>query len=202
METFGLSEKQAQSILELRLQRLTGLERDKIEAEYQELIQEIARLKSILENRSLQLQIIKDELLEARRKFGDERRTEIMDAQGDLSMEDLIAERSMIVTVSHEQYVKRMVMDEYRTQIRGGRGISSGNVKDGDWLEQLFVASTHDQVLFFTDMGRVFALKVHQLPEVGRTARGKALVNLLQLNLPGNMQPSAGFYYLWSLTLP
>ena len=181
METFGLSEKQAQSILELRLQRLTGLERDKIEAEYEELIHEIARLKSILENRSLQLQIIKDELLEARRKFGDERRTEIMDAQGDLSMEDLIAERSMVVTVSHEQYVKRMVMEEYRTQGRGGRGISAGNVKDGDWLEQLFVASTHDQVLFFTDMGRVFALKVHQLPEVGRTARGKALVNLLQL---------------------
>ena len=181
MEKFGLSEKQAQAILELRLQRLTGLERDKIEAEYQELIQEIARLKSILENRSLQLQIIKDELLEARKKFGDERRTEIMDAQGDLSMEDLIAERSMVVTVSHGQYVKRMVADEYRTQGRGGRGISAGNVKDGDWVEQMFVASTHDQVLFFTDLGRVFALKVHQLPEAGRTARGKALVNLLQL---------------------
>ena len=181
MEKFGLSEKQAQAILELRLQRLTGLERDKIEAEYQDLIQEIARLKSILENRSLQLQIIKDELLEARKKYGDERRTEILDAQGDLSMEDLIAERSMVVTVSHEQYVKRMVADEYRTQGRGGRGISAGNVKDGDWVEQMFVASTHDQVLFFTDLGRVFALKVHQLPEAGRTARGKALINLLQL---------------------
>jgi DNA gyrase subunit A len=181
MERFGLSERQAQAILELRLQRLTGLERDKIEAEYQELIQEIARLKSILENRSLQLQIIRDELLEARKKFGDERRTEILDAEGDLSMEDLIAERSMVVTVSHEQYVKRMPMDEYRTQLRGGRGISAGNVKDGDWVAQLFVASTHDQVLFFTDLGRVFALKVHQLPEAGRTARGKALVNLLQL---------------------
>jgi len=184
MEKFGLSEKQAQSILELRLQRLTGLERDKIEAEYQELIQEITRLQSILDNRALQLQIIHDELVEARRKYGDERRTEIMDAQGDLSMEDLIAVRSMVVTVSHEQYVKRMVTDEYRTQARGGRGISGGNIKDGDWVEQLFVASTHDQVLFFTDLGRVFALKVHQLPEAGRTARGKALVNLLQLK-PG-----------------
>jgi DNA gyrase subunit A len=209
MERFGLSDKQAQAILELRLQRLTGLERDKIEAEYQDLIQEIARLRSILENRSLQLQIIKDELLEARRKYGDERRTEILDAQGDLSMEDLIAEREMVVTISHEQYVKRIAMDEYRTQGRGGRGISAGKPKEGDWVEQLFVAGTHDEVLFFTDLGRVFSLKVHQLPEASRTARGKALVNLLQLKpdekvraaLPVEGEFSSDRYFLFATRL-
>ncbi len=181
MQRFGLSEKQAQAILELRLQRLTGLERDKIEAEYQELIREIARLNSILSSRELQLQIIEEELLEIRKKYGDERRTEILDAEGDFSMEDLIPEEDMVVTVSHEQYVKRLSLSAYRTQGRGGRGVAGVSMKDQDWVEQLFVASTHDKVLFFTNQGRVFALKVHQLPEAGRTARGKALVNLLQL---------------------
>ena len=188
MGRFGLSERQAQSILELRLQRLTGLERDKIEAEYEELIQEIERLRAILASRSLQLQIIKDELLEIQRKYGDARRTEIVDAQGDVSMEDLIAAEDMVVTVSHEQYVKRLAATEYRSQGRGGRGVAGGNLKDDDWVEQLFVASTHDQVLFFTNQGRVFSLKVHQIPEASRIARGKALVNLLSLQAEEKVQ--------------
>ncbi len=188
MQRFGLSERQAQSILELRLQRLTGLERDKIEAEYQQLIQEIERLRAILASRSLQLQIIKEELLEIQRKYGDARRSEIVDAQGDMSMEDLIAAEDMVVTVSHEQYVKRLAATEYRSQGRGGRGVAGGNLKDDDWVEQLFVASTHDQVLFFTNQGRVFSLKVHQIPEASRVARGKALVNLLPLQADEKVQ--------------
>jgi DNA gyrase subunit A len=188
MERFGLSERQAQSILELRLQRLTGLERDKIEAEYQDLIQEIERLRAILASRSLQLQIIREELIEIRKKYGDDRRTEIIDAQGDVSMEDLIAEEDMVVTVSHQQYIKRLAATEYRSQGRGGRGVTGGNLKDDDWVEQLFVASTHDQVLFFTNLGRVFSLKVHQIPEAGRAARGKALVNLLPLQADEKVQ--------------
>lgn len=181
MERFSLSERQAQSILELRLQRLTGLERDKIEAEYQDLIQEIERLRSILASRDLQLQIIKDELLEIRRKYGDARRTEIVDAVGDMSMEDLIAEREMVVTVSNAGYVKRLASSEYRSQGRGGKGVSAGTLKDEDWVDQLFVASTHDDVLFFTTRGRVFNLKVWQLPEASRQARGKSLMNVLPL---------------------
>ena len=181
VQRFGLSERQAQAILELRLQRLTGLERDKIEAEYQELIQEIERLRSILASRELQLQLIKDELLEIQRKFGDDRRTEIVDAQGDMSMEDLIAEREMVVTVSHQGYVKRLATTEYRSQGRGGKGVSAGKLKEEDWVDQLFVASTHDDVLFFTSKGRVFALKVYQLPEASRAARGKSFMNLLPL---------------------
>ena len=182
VQRFGLSERQAQAILELRLQRLTGLEREKIESEYQELIQEIERLRSILDSRELQLQIIKDELLEIQRKYGDDRRTEIMDAQGDVSMEDLIAEREMVVTVSNAGYVKRLASSEYRSQGRGGKGVSAGALKDEDWVAQLFVASTHDDVLFFTTYGRVFSLKVYQLPEASRTARGKSLRNLLPLD--------------------
>ncbi len=181
MQRFSLTEIQAQAILDLRLQRLTGLERDKIEAEYQELIQEIARLKSILDSRNLQLQIIREELEEIRRKFGDERRTEIIDAEGDFSMEDLIPEEEMVVTLSHEQYIKRQPVASYRVQGRGGRGISATKMKEEDWIDRLMVASTHDKVLFFTNKGRVFSLKVYQIPEASRAARGKAIVNILQL---------------------
>ena len=140
------------------------------------LIQEIARLKSILDNRSLQLQIIKDELLEARKKYGDERRTEILDAQGDLSMEDLIAEEEMVITVSRGGYIKRTALSTYRAQHRGGRGRRGMEIREEDVVERLFVASTHATMLFFSSTGRVFARKVQQLPDVGSRLRlGKHL---------------------------
>jgi DNA gyrase subunit A len=181
MERFELSEIQAQAILDLRLQRLTGLERDKIEKEYFELIQEIERLRSILASRSMQLSIIKDELLDLREKFGDERRTEIVDVEGDLSLEDLIPEEDMVVTISHGQYVKRLPVDTYRLQGRGGRGVTGATLKDEDWVEHLFVANTHQYLLVFTSSGRCHWLKVHQIPQAGRAAKGKAIVNLLLL---------------------
>ncbi len=181
IDRFSLSEIQAQAILDLRLQRLTGLERDKIENEYRELIQEIERLRSILASRDMQLAIIREELHGVREKYGDERRTEIIDDAGDLSMEDLIPEEDMVVTISHGQYAKRLPVDTYRKQGRGGRGIAGASLKDEDWVEHLFVANTHQYLLFFTSTGRCHWLKVHQIPQAGRNAKGKALVNLLQL---------------------
>jgi DNA gyrase subunit A len=182
MTKFELSEIQAQAILDMRLARLTGLERDKIEKEYEELIQEIERLRSILASRSMQLDIIRTELGEIREKYADERRTEIVEGEDtDLNFEDLIAEEDMVVSMSHLQYVKRLPETSYKAQIRGGRGIAGAKVKEEDWIEHLFIASTHDTVLFFTSAGRVFLKKVYQIPEAGRTARGKAIVNLLQL---------------------
>jgi len=182
MKRFGLTEIQAQAILDMRLQRLTGLERDKIEKEYEELIQDIERFRSILASRVMQLAIIRDELLEIREKYADERRTEILDDEAsDIDFEDLIAEEDMVVSMSHEQYVKRLPVSSYRQQGRGGRGIAGAKVKDEDWIEQLFVASTHDNVLFFTNTGRVFWKMVYQIPEAGRTARGKAIVNVLPM---------------------
>ncbi len=180
---FALSEIQAQAILDLRLQRLTGLEREKIEAEYTALIQEIERLKSILASRELQMQIIRDQLLEIREKFADPRRTTIVEQEGDeISMEDLIAEHETVVTMSHQQYIKRLPVTAYKSQGRGGRGVAGARMKEEDWVEQLFVANTHDNVLFFTNTGRVLMIKVYQIPEAGRMARGKSIVNLLQLN--------------------
>ena len=181
MERFGLSEVQAQAILDLRLQRLTGLERDKIEKEYLELIQQIERLRSILQSRDMQIAIIKEELLDVRERFGDERRTEILDDLGDLSMEDLIPEEDMVVTISHAQYAKRLPVDTYRIQGRGGRGVTGASLKEEDWVEHLFVANTHQYLLVFTSTGRCHWLKVHQIPQAGRAAKGKAIVNLLQL---------------------
>ena len=182
MARFGLSEIQAQAILEMRLARLTGLEREKIDKEYEELIQEIERLRSILNSRSMQLDLIRAELREMREKYADPRRTEIVDDDlSDLEFEDLIAEEDMVVTISHQQYAKRLPATSYRQQGRGGRGIAGAKVDEEDWIEQLFVASTHDNVLFFTNTGRVFWKKVYQIPEASRTARGKAIVNLLQL---------------------
>jgi len=182
MKQFKLSEIQAQAILDMRLQRLTGLERAKIENEYEELIQEIERLRSILASRSMQLGIIRQELLDIREKYADERRTEIVEGEADdIDFEDLIAEEDMVVSMSHQQYVKRLPVTSYRQQGRGGRGVAGAKMKEEDWIEQLFVASTHDNVLFFTNTGRVFWKKVYQIPEASRTARGKAIVNLLQL---------------------
>jgi DNA gyrase subunit A len=183
MTQFNLSEKQAQAILDMRLQRLTGLERDKIEDEYQNLIRLIGELKAILEDRSKVLAIIRDELVELKEKYGDERRTEIL-AHGpqELNIEDLIAEEDMVITISHRGYIKRLPLDSYRQQRRGGRGVTGIKMRDEDFVEHIFIASTHAYLLFFTDHGKCHWVKVHEIPQAGRAARGKAIVNLLGLS--------------------
>ncbi len=178
---FGLSEIQAKAILDMRLQKLTGLERDKIEEEYQNLVITIRDLKEILEKRELRMQIIKEEVGEMKAKYGDDRRTIILEGSGDIETEDMIADEEMVVTISHEGYIKRLPIDTYRKQGRGGKGLSGSNLKDEDFIETIFVASTHSYILFFTDQGMCYWLKVHRIPRMGRLARGKAIVNLLQL---------------------
>jgi DNA gyrase subunit A len=179
--TVQLSEKQAQAILEMRLQRLTGLERDKILSEYAEILKFIERLKEILGSEAEIFKIIVAELTELREKFGDERRTEIVDRSAEISLEDTIVEEDMVVTVSHTGYIKRTALSEYRRQRRGGKGKSGMKTKEEDFVEQLFVASTKDYLLFFTDAGKVYWLKVYEVPEGGRATKGKAVVNLLNL---------------------
>ena len=181
MSDLDLSDIQAQAILDMRLQRLTGLEREKIDAEYQDLIKNIARFKAILESEAMVLQIIKDEIKDIQKKYGDERRTEILEDVGDIDMEDLIAEEDMVVTISHDGYIKRNPISLYRAQRRGGKGMTGVKPKAEDFVEHLFVASSHDYFLFFTNKGRVHWKKVHEIPEGGRVTRGKAIVNLLQL---------------------
>jgi DNA gyrase subunit A len=182
VKTFKLSEIQAQAILDLRLQRLTGLERKKIEDEYLELIKKIEYFHSILESRARLLGIIRDELDDLNTRFGDERRTDIVDQEGEFQIEDLIAEENMIITITHTGYIKRIPTGTYRRQRRGGKGISGMGMKDEDFIEHLFIASTHSYLLFFTDKGRCFWVKVHELPQGGRLARGKAIVNLLEMS--------------------
>jgi DNA gyrase subunit A len=179
---FNMSEKQAQAILDMRLQRLTGLERQKIEDEYQALLELIAELKAILADRTRVLGIIRDEIGEIRDKYGDERRTEIV-AQGPAAfeIEDLIVDEDMVITISHAGYVKRLALDTYRKQRRGGRGLTGIKMRDEDFVEHLFVASTHSYIMFFTDRGKCYSIKVHEIPVASRVARGKAIVNLLQL---------------------
>lgn len=181
MIKFGLSEQQANAILEMRLQRLTGLERDKIENEYLDVIKQIEELKSILDNESKRMGILKDECLQIKERYGDERRTQIIDDSGDFSVEDVIAEEDMIVTISHAGYIKRLPINTYRSQNRGGKGVTGMNFKEEDFVEHLFIGSTHSYILFFTNMGRCYWLKVHEVPQGGRLAKGKAIVNLLQM---------------------
>jgi DNA gyrase subunit A len=176
-----LSEKQAQAILEMRLQRLTGLERDKILQEYADILKLIARLKEILGSETEILKIIMTELREIRDKFGDERRTEIVAQTAEISLEDTIVEEDMVVTISHSGYVKRSPVTLYRAQRRGGKGKTGMKTKEEDFVEHLFVASSKDFMMFFTDLGRVYLLKVYEIPEGGRATRGKAIVNLLNL---------------------
>ncbi|NOZ79047.1 MAG: DNA gyrase subunit A [Acidobacteria bacterium] len=182
MERFGLSQVQAQAILDMKLQRLTGLERDKIIAEYRELLKTIAHLEEILHDEGMVLDIIVDELSDIKKKYADERRTEIIADTNDFSIEDLIAEEEMVVTVSRGGYIKRSALSAYRAQRRGGRGRRGMGTKEEDVVEHLFVASTHATVLFFTSSGRVFARKVHELPSVGPASRGRALVNFLPVD--------------------
>ncbi|MBF0519259.1 MAG: DNA gyrase subunit A [Nitrospirae bacterium] len=178
---FLLSEIQANAILEMRLQRLTGLEREKIVSEYNEVIKEIERLRAILASEALIAQIIKTELLEIREKYADERRTEIVADASEISVEDLITEEEMVITVSHNGYIKRNPLSEYRRQRRGGKGSIGMETREEDYVKQLFIGSTHDHILFFTNLGRLYWLKIYQIPEAGRATKGKAIVNLLQL---------------------
>ncbi len=183
MERFGLSFKQAAAILEMRLRALTGLEHGKIDAEYAERIKTIAYLEQVLSSERMVLGIIKEQLLEVKNRFGDERRTTIVGEEGSpMEEEDLIAQEDMVITISHAGYIKRLNLNTYRQQKRGGRGVTGMTTRDEDFVEQMFVASTHDYLLIFTSRGRAFRLKVHEVPEVGRTARGSALVNLLALD--------------------
>jgi DNA gyrase subunit A len=181
MKEFGLSRVQAQAILDMRLQRLTGLERDKIAEEHAQVRALIAHLEEVLDNEDLVSEIIVEELAEVKKKFGDTRRAEIIEDPSEISIEDLIAEEEMVITVSRGGYVKRSAAATYRAQRRGGRGRRGMAIKDEDEVWKLFVASTHATMLFFTSTGRVFSRKVHELPDVGPAARGRALVNLLQL---------------------
>ncbi|MDI3299665.1 MAG: DNA gyrase subunit A [Bacillota bacterium] len=181
MTRFGLSEKQAQAILDMRLQRLTGLEREKIEEEYRELLQRIAELRAILADERRLLGVIRDELAEIREKYGDRRRTQIVAGDAAFDEEDLIADEECVITVTHFGYVKRQPLDSYRSQHRGGRGVAGTSVRSEDFVEHLFVTRTHHWVLFFTNRGRVYPLKAHEIPEASRTARGTAVVNLVPL---------------------
>ncbi|MCG2712648.1 MAG: DNA gyrase subunit A [Candidatus Omnitrophica bacterium] len=180
MDNFGLSIAQAQAILEMQLQRLTALEREKIENEYLELIKRISMLKAILADPKRVLSIIKEELSELQKKYGDERRTQIIAQIDDLEIEDLIAEEDMVITISHAGYIKRLPVSTYRKQKRGGKGVSGLGMRDEDFVERLFIASTHDYLLVFTDKGKVYWLKVYEIPQAGRLSKGKAIVNMLQ----------------------
>lgn len=181
VQKLALTEIQAQAILDMRLQRLTALERDKILEERKELIETVKKLKEILANEQLVLDIIVTELEEIRDKYADDRRTEIVDDIGDMSIEDLIADEDMVVTITHDGYIKTTPLSIYRSQRRGGKGKTGMTTKDTDFVEDLFIASKHNYVLFFSNLGRCYWLKVHEIPEAGPTARGKALVNLLNL---------------------
>ncbi|MDH7604875.1 MAG: DNA gyrase subunit A [Melioribacter sp.] len=180
MRKFKLSEIQAKAILDMRLQRLTGLERKKIEDEYKETIKLIEKLKGILESEKKRKQIIKEELLELKEKYGDERRTEIIYDFKEFSLEDIIAEEDVVVTISHQGFIKRFPVSGYRRQARGGKGITGAGTKDEDFIEHMFVASTHHYIMFFTDKGKCYWLKVHEVPEGGRAAKGRSILNLIE----------------------
>ena len=185
MAKFGLSEIQSQAILDMRLARLTGLERQKIEDEYRELIERIAYLKSVLDSRELVLSIIADEVREVRDQYADVRRTDIVEDEGEINLEDLIADEPMVVTISNQGYIKRIPLDTYRQQGRGGKGITAMQTKDEDFVDNLFVASAHQYLLVITQKGQLYWLKVYNIPKAARAAKGKPLVNLLQVQ-PGD----------------
>ncbi len=181
MASFGLSEIQAKAILELRLQRLTGMERDKIKKEYEEIMELITRLKAILADEGLRMQIIKDELAEMKERYGDERRSVIEYSAEDFRMEDMIADEEVVITISHLGYMKRTPLTEYRVQNRGGRGMMGGATRDNDFIEHIISATTHNYMLFFTEQGRCFWLRVYEIPEGGKNTKGRAVQNMLAI---------------------
>ena len=182
MERFGLSDIQAQAILDMRLKTLSGLQREKIDEEYNQLMELIAHLRDILNSERLVFEIIKEELIEIRDKFGDERKTKIVAAEGEIDLEDLIKEEQTVVALTHFGYIKRMPIDTYKSQRRGGKGITGMATREEDFVKQIFTASTHDVILFFTNKGKLYKLRGYEIPEAGRTARGTAIVNLLSLD--------------------
>ena len=182
MERFGLTEIQAQAILDMRLKTLSGLQREKIEEEYKQLMELIERLRAILNSEKLVFDIIKEELIEIRDKYGDDRKTKIVAAEGEIDVEDLIKEEQTVIALTHFGYIKRMPIDTYRSQKRGGKGITGIATKEEDFVKQIFTASTHDTILFFTNKGKLYKLRGYEVPEAGRTARGTAIVNLLSLD--------------------
>ena len=182
MERFGLTDIQAQAILDMRLRTLSGLQREKIEEEYNQLMELIAHLRDILNSEKLVFDIIKEELLEIRDKFGDERKTKIVAAEGEIDVEDLIKEEQTVVALTHFGYIKRMPIDTYKSQRRGGKGITGIATREEDFVKQIFTASTHDTILFFTNKGKLYHLRGYEIPEAGRTAKGTAIVNLLSLD--------------------
>jgi len=184
MERFKLSELQAQAILDMRLKTLSGLQREKIDEEYNELMELIKRLKDILGSEKLVFDIIKKELIEVKEKFGDERKTKIVPDEGDINVEDLIKEEQVVVALTHFGYIKRMPIDTYKSQKRGGKGINGMATREEDFVKEIFIASTHDIILFFSNKGKLYRLKGYEIPEAGRTAKGTAIVNLLSLE-PG-----------------
>jgi DNA gyrase subunit A len=181
MKDFELSDVQSQAILEMQLQRLTALERDKIDAEYLELLKKIELCRAILASEKKIEGIIKDELEGLKKKYGDERRTDIVAEIEELEVEDLIAEEDVVVTISHSGYIKRLPVSAYRKQKRGGRGVTGAEVKEEDFIEHLFIASTKDYLLIFTDKGQVHWLKVYEIPQASRISKGKAIINLMQM---------------------
>ena len=182
MKRFNLSEIQAQSILDMRLRTLQGLQREKIEEEYEELMKLIEHLREILNSETLVFQVIKEELLKIKDKYGDERLTKIKAAEGEIEVEDLIKEEQTVVTLTHFGYIKRMPIDTYKSQRRGGKGITGLSTREDDFVKQIFTASTHDTILFFSNKGKLYKLKGYEIPEAGRTAKGTAIVNLLSLD--------------------
>jgi DNA gyrase subunit A len=183
-ETFRLTQAQVDAVLDMRLQRLTATERARLEEEYRGLVDQIGDLRDILDNQPRRMRIIKDEMIDLKNRFGDERRTQIMDEEEEFSIEDLIADEEMVITISHTGYIKRIRIDTYRRQGRGGKGVTGMTTKEEDFVEHLFIASTHTYILFFTNRGKCYWMKVYEIPEGGRAARGKAIVNLLELD-PG-----------------
>lgn len=193
IDRFNLSEKQSQAILDMKLQRLTGLEREKIEAEYNELMDVIKHLKEILEDKSILLNMIKNELIEIRDKYGDERKTEIQMSDDDINIEDLIEEEEVVITLTHAGYIKRISADTYSSQRRGGKGIQAMTTREDDFVEHIFITSTHSHILFFTNKGKVYKLKGYEIPDAGRTAKGTNLVNLLPLDGDERIQAVISF---------
>ena len=180
IKRFKLSEIQAKAILDMRLQRLTGLERKKIEDEYKEVIKLIEKLKGILASEEKRYLIIKDELLALKERYGDARRTEIIYNHEEFSLEDIIAEEDVVVTISHKGFIKRFPVSGYRKQGRGGKGVTGAGTKEDDFIEHMFIASTHHYIMFFTDKGKVYWLKVFEIPEGGRATRGRSIINLIE----------------------
>lgn len=182
MKRFKLSDIQAQAILDMRLKTLSGLQREKIEEEYNELMKLIEHLRAILGSEKLVFDIIKEELTTIKEKYGDERKTKIVSAEGEFDIEDLIKEEQTVVALTHFGYIKRMPADTYKSQKRGGKGITGISTREEDFVKQIFTASTHDTILFFSNKGKLYKLKGYEIPEGGRTAKGTAIVNLLRLD--------------------